>query len=188
MTSISHKTCAEFCCALVCMGNIIAVSGFIWIIHPYPSGLLHCHWGNHMGNHMIAPVTVKLTWRIPWRIWVKSTFADSSWSCYWILNGWCRKKLYWHFMNIWQPVLISWLIREKVVTDRSNILHICSTMGACFTDMCLILRIWHCGDKYCRKISNIRCTKSEKSSDCRLVLQLPLANPLKPGVKLRMKM
>ena len=38
------------------------------------------------------------------------------------------------------------------------------------------------------KVSNIRCTKSENLSDCRLVLQLPLANPLKPGVKLRMKM
>ena len=39
-----------------------------------------------------------------------------------------------------------------------------------------------------RKIFNISSTKSENSSDCCLVLQLPLANPLKPGVKLRMKM
>ena len=31
-------------------------------------------------------------------------------------------------------------------------------------------------------------TKSQNLSDCRLVLLLPLANPLKPGVKLRMKM
>ena len=30
--------------------------------YPYPSGLLHCHWG----NHVIAPVPVKQ----PWRIWV----------------------------------------------------------------------------------------------------------------------
>ena len=37
--------------------------------------------------------------------------------------------------------------------------------------------------KHYRKISNIRRTKSEKLSDCRLVLQLPLANPLKPGVE-----
>ena len=43
------------------------------------------------------------------------------------------------------------------------------------------------GDKY-GKISNIRCTKYENLSDCRLVLQLSLANPLEPGVKLRMKM
>ena len=39
-----------------------------------------------------------------------------------------------------------------------------------------------------REISNIRHTESENLSDCRLVLQLPLANPLKPGVKLRTKM
>ena len=35
-----------------------------------------------------------------------------------------------------------------------------------------------------RDISNIRRTKSENLSYCRLVLQLPLANPLKPGVKI----
>ena len=39
-----------------------------------------------------------------------------------------------------------------------------------------------------RKLSNIRRTKSENLSGCRLVLQLSLANPLKPGIKLRMKM
>ena len=38
------------------------------------------------------------------------------------------------------------------------------------------------------KISNISRTKSEKWSDDRLVLQLPLVSPLKPWVKLRMKM
>ena len=43
------------------------------------------------------------------------------------------------------------------------------------------------GDYYC-EISNIRRTKSENLIDCRLALQLPLTNPLKPGVKLRMKM
>ena len=40
---------------------------------------------------------------------------------------------------------------------------------------------------YC-KISNISCTKSENLSDCHFVLQLPLANPLKQGVKLRLNM
>ena len=39
-----------------------------------------------------------------------------------------------------------------------------------------------------RAISNVSRTKSENLSDCRLVLLLPLANPLTPGVKLRMKM
>ena len=37
------------------------------------------------------------------------------------------------------------------------------------------------------KISNIRRTKLQNLND-RLVLHLPFANPLKPGVKLNMKM
>ena len=37
-------------------------------------------------------------------------------------------------------------------------------------------------DEY-HKISNISHTKSQNLNDCGLVLQLPLANPLKPGVE-----
>ena len=39
-----------------------------------------------------------------------------------------------------------------------------------------------------RKISNIRCTKSQNLNDSHLVLTLSLPNPLKPDVKSRMKM
>ena len=39
-----------------------------------------------------------------------------------------------------------------------------------------------------RKISNIRCTESPNLNVYRLVLQLSLPNPMKPGVKSRMKM
>ena len=39
-----------------------------------------------------------------------------------------------------------------------------------------------------RQISNIRRTNSHKSNVSRLVLQLSVPNPLKPGIKLRMKM
>ena len=39
-----------------------------------------------------------------------------------------------------------------------------------------------------RKISNIRRTKYQNLNGSRLMLQLPLTNPLKPGVKSRMKM
>ena len=39
-----------------------------------------------------------------------------------------------------------------------------------------------------RKISNIRRAKYQNFNDSRLILQLPLTNPLKPGVKSRMKM
>ena len=38
------------------------------------------------------------------------------------------------------------------------------------------------------KISNISCTKSHNLNDSHLALQLSLPNPLKPGVKSRMKM
>ena len=38
-----------------------------------------------------------------------------------------------------------------------------------------------------RKLSNIRRTKSQHLNDSRLILQMSLPNPLKPGVKLRMK-
>ena len=39
-----------------------------------------------------------------------------------------------------------------------------------------------------RKVSNIRRTKSQNLNASRLILQLSLPTPLKPGVKLRMKM
>ena len=39
-----------------------------------------------------------------------------------------------------------------------------------------------------RKVSNIRRTKYQNLQVSRLILWLPLPNPLKPGVKLRMKM
>ena len=44
------------------------------------------------------------------------------------------------------------------------------------------------GPKSYRKVSNIRRTKSQNLNASRLILQLSLPNPLKPGVKLRMKM
>ena len=43
-------------------------------------------------------------------------------------------------------------------------------------------------DPYYRQISNIRHTKSPNLNVFRLVLQLSLPNPLKPGVQSRMKM
>ena len=39
-----------------------------------------------------------------------------------------------------------------------------------------------------RKISDIRRTQNQNLNDSRLIMQLPLPNPLKPGVKSRMKM
>ena len=48
-------------------------------------------------------------------------------------------------------------------------------------------RLGHFHSRY-RKISNIRCTKSPNLNVSRLVLQLPLPNPMKLGFKSRMKM
>ena len=39
-----------------------------------------------------------------------------------------------------------------------------------------------------RKISNIRRTQNQNLNDSSLIRQLPLPNPLKQGVKSRMKM
>ena len=44
------------------------------------------------------------------------------------------------------------------------------------------------GTQQYRKISNIRRTESPNLNVSRLVLQLPLPNPMKPGVKSIMKM
>ena len=41
--------------------------------YPYPSGLLHWHWG----NHMIAPVPVKQPWRIQVNVPCESTWSDN---------------------------------------------------------------------------------------------------------------
>ena len=59
-TEYVQKWCTGFllCCVLLCFGT-----GWFY---PYPSGLLHWHWG----NHMIAPVPVKQ----PWRIWANKSF------------------------------------------------------------------------------------------------------------------
>ena len=46
--------CTHSCCDLFCCGYY-NLSWFVLFIYPYPSGLLHWHWG----NHMIAPVPVK---------------------------------------------------------------------------------------------------------------------------------
>ena len=44
------------------------------------------------------------------------------------------------------------------------------------------------GHQYYRKISNLRRTESPNLNVSCLVLQLPLPNPMKPGVQSRMKM
>ena len=57
----------------------------------------------------------------------------------------------------------------------------------------IILPVLDCGtggyvEHYYRQFSNISRTQFQNINGSRLILQLPLPNPLKPGVKLRMKM
>ena len=52
--------------ALLCFVVVIH-----WLIFPYPSGLLHWHWG----NLTIAPVPAKQ----PWWIWI-NTYVNSLWT------------------------------------------------------------------------------------------------------------
>ena len=66
--STSHELCTwfVFCCVLLRFSTDI--------LYPYPSGLLHWHWG----NHMIAPVPVKQ----PWRIWANGFYINLQWTFY----------------------------------------------------------------------------------------------------------
>ena len=55
---------------------------------------------------------------------------------------------------------------------------------------CIIFISFYNHHDHClyRKISNISCTKFQNLNDSRFISQLSVPNPLKPGVKLRMKM
>ena len=60
--------------------------------------------------------------------------------------------------------------------------------GIIFTRQYKQVLVFHKDENNYRKISNISSTKSQNLTDSCLVLQLSSHNPLKPGVKSRMKM
>ena len=64
-------------------------------------------------------------------------------------------------------------------TNGWGLLKLCSSISQLWQ-----LSVW----QTYRKVSNIRRTKSQNWNDSHLVLKLSLSNPLKPGVKSRMKM
>ena len=105
---------------------------------------------------------------------------------------------------------LTWFIRhlsDGLYIFRINLWNLPSDIGAYpseLPDVCAMFRLhWHHGC-WChgsfvtwasaamvfiyRQISNIRLTKSQNLPDSRLVLQLSFPNPLKPGVKSRIKM
>ena len=77
------------------------------MIHVYPSGLLHWHWG----NHAIAPVPVKQ----PWRLWVNRNPLRTDTPQY--------DLSVWHVLSILAHVL--WVL--SVVTDWcKHVVTVCS--------------------------------------------------------------
>ena len=94
----------------------------------------------------------------------------------------CRLGLY------FLPSMLEDMYKKPFTTTQ---LFPCSTSGSLHGQSCLIDN-WTLTNKLqwidYRKISNIRCTKSQNLIESCLVLQLSLPNPLNPGVKSRMKM
>ena len=72
---------------------------------------------------------------------------------------------------------------------RNYLLHKPSSPGNVqIRSLNLVTIEWVDGLHIYRKISNTRRTQSQNINVSRLVLQLSLPNPLKPGVKLKMEM
>ena len=97
-----------------------------------------------------------------------------------ILQHWFR---YWlgavqatsHYLNQWW--LVYWRIYASLGLNELN-----EPMMTQFTDTCIDTLTIYC------QTSSIKCTKYKNLNVSRLVLQLSLLNPLKSGVKSRMKM
>ena len=98
-----------------------------------------------------------------------------------------------HISNHWQfDCLFNSLF--WLTTKKLSKIHITGPLWGDSTndDWILLLKGQQCGNSFDSMIyhqfSNIRCTQSPNINGSCLVLQLSLPNPLKPGVKLRMKM
>ena len=93
---------------------------------------------------------------------------------------WNRRLIWWLYLHIFSMFnslapgrygcILKWVISKSI--------------------SCEITLVWMLQDltNDYRKISNIRRTKSQNLNVSQLVLQLSLLNPMKPGVKSRMKM
>ena len=80
-------------------------------------------------------------------------------------------------------------LSKKAVLPLAKIFATCHhNVSNTRTQYCMVQLFFKEQKKCYRKISNIRRTKSPSLNVSRLVLQLSLPNPMKPGVKSRMKM
>ena len=69
--------------------------------------------------------------------------------------------------------------RLKLITHKVNgVTHCGPVMSYVVPDL----------SEHYRKVSNIRCIKTQILNASRLILLLSLLNPLKPGIELRMEM
>ena len=102
--------------------------------------------------------------------------------------AWCHQATSHYLSQCWLSSLLPYGIARpqwvNKITSNGTVFLLKSPWGhASFTwmnkNVCIV---WY------HKISNKRCTKSQNLNDSCLILQLPLPNPLKPGVKLRMTM
>ena len=157
--SISQEICTRLllCCALLWL--------HIWLIFPYPSGLLH--W--HCGNLTIAPVPAKQ----PWWIWINT-------SCEFIMND-CitttkqsTTKPCAYFLGY--TVIYNSLksISMKVATSRGNTTYI---MIKVFLIDCKLLSISSSrpGDAYMRHWTT---SPLVQIMACRLFGAKPLSKPM----------
>ena len=133
-------------------------------IHTFSLKKMHLK----MSSGKWPPFSLGLNVLMIW--WHSNTFLSLWWhsNIFFSLWTWSWDFVFYVTQNefIWScfPWIISWCFRYPDTT-------VCS--------------VWFVN--YC-KISNISCTKSQNFSNFRLLLQLSLPNPLKPSVKLRMKM
>ena len=104
----------------------------------------------------------------------------------------CAGNVAWrHKVFTWTRLWSTHVLFEMLKTEFASISLVCITFlslliyWSCIFIIYAVLHIVIC--TY-RKISNIRRTSSPNLNVCHLVLQMYLPNPLKPGVKSRMKM
>ena len=99
---------------------------------------------------------------------------------------WCQQKGYAaHYETPWARAYLGIILINRTYMVVISQLRVKNHLQGYAEQVC---GSHHCGNFNYPKISNIRGTKSQILNDSRLVLQLSAPNPLKPGVKSRLKM
>ena len=113
----------------------------------------------------------------------KSQSVDMCW------NGFALNIIHIHYMHVQNSKYRKNIIQKRTNHRFTNVF--CETsIGETYQPVRRKTLIKKCEAvaPNCRQTCNITCTKSKKLNLSHLVLQLVLPNPLKPGVKSKMKM